>query len=125
MTNSEFTIGVGLATASLALFLANAIGGRVLLGSAGLAAMLGISAMVLAAAAFAISWKQRSFLVAALLAAGGITFMSSGLIALARMNFEVIEFPGPIFGVMFGLAIVGLGVARGIRTVRTTVVAAR
>jgi hypothetical protein len=125
MTNSKLTIGVGLATASLALFLANAIGGRVLLGSAGLAAMLGISAMVLAAAAFAISWKQRSFLVAALLAAGGITFMSSGLIALARMNFEVIEFPGPIFGVMFGLAIVGLGVARGIRTVRTTVVAAR
>ena len=57
MTNSKLTIGVGLAMASLALFLANAIGGRVLLGSAGLAAMLGISAMVLATAAFAVLWK--------------------------------------------------------------------
>jgi hypothetical protein len=41
------------------------------------------------------------------------------------MNFEVIEFPGPILGVMFGLAMVGLGAAKGIRTVRATVVAAR
>jgi len=125
MINSKLAIGVGLATASLALFLANAIGGPALLGSAGLAAMLGISAMMLAVAAFVVSWKQRSFLVVALLAAGGITFMSSALIALARMNFEVIEFPGPILGVMFGLALLGLGVAKGIRTLRTTVVAAK
>jgi hypothetical protein len=124
MTNSKLAIGVGLAAASLALFLTNAIGAA-LVGSAGLAAMMGISAMVLAAAAFVVSWKQRSFLIAGLLAAGGITFMSSGLIALARINFAVIEFPGPILGVIFGLAILGLGVAKGIKTARTTVVAAR
>jgi hypothetical protein len=125
MTNSKLAIGVGLAAASLALFLTNAIGGPALLGSTGLAAMMGIGAMVLAAAAFVVSWKQRSFLVAGLLAAGGITFMSSGLVALANINFAVIEFPGPILGVIFGLAILGLGVAKGIRTARTAVVTAR
>jgi len=124
MTNPKLAIGVGLAAAALALFLTNALGGPALLRSAGLAAMMGIGAMALAVAAFAVSWKQRSFLVAGLIAAGGITFMSSGLIALANINFAVIEFPGPILGVIFGLVILGLGVAKGIRTARAAVLTA-
>jgi hypothetical protein len=116
-TNSKLVIGVGLAAASLAFFLTNAVGGLALLRIAGPG--LGIGAIVLATAAFAVSWYQRSYLVAGLLAAGGTTFAISGLIALARINFAVIEFPGPILGVILGLPILGLGIAKGIRTART------
>ena len=121
MTNSKLVIGLGLAATALVLFLTNAIGGPTLLrtGGPGLAAVFGISAIVLATAAFAVSWKHRSFLVAGMLAAGGITFAISGLIALANMNFAVIAFPGPILGVILGLPILGLGVVKGIRTART------
>ncbi|MFL6512636.1 MAG: hypothetical protein ACJ70X_06770 [Nitrososphaera sp.] len=121
MTNSKLVIGLGLAATALVLFLTNAIGGPTLLRTAGpgLAAVLGISAIVLATAAFAVSWKHRSFLVAGMLAAGGITFAISGLIALANMNFAVIAFPGPILGVILGVPILGLGVVKGIRTATT------
>jgi hypothetical protein len=123
ITNSKLVIAVGLAAAALALFLTNAVGGPALLRSAGpgLAAVLGMSAILLAAAAFVVSWKQSSYLVAGLLAAGGITFVISGLIALVNINFAVIEFPGPILGVILGLPIFGLGVTKGIKTVRTPV----
>ena len=119
-TNSKLVIGVGLAAAALAFFPTNAIGGLALLRTAGpgLAPVLGIGAIVLATAAFAVSWKQGSFLVAGLLAAGGTTFAISGLTALANINFAVIEFPGPILGVILGLPILGLGIAKGIRTAR-------
>jgi hypothetical protein len=119
-TNSKLVIGVGLAAAALAFFLTNAIGGLALLRTAGpgLAPVLGIGAIVLAVAAFAVSWKQGSFLVAGLLAAGGTTFAISGLIALANINFAVIEVPGPVLGVILGLPILGLGIAKGIRTAR-------
>jgi hypothetical protein len=120
-TNSKLVIGVGLAAASLAFFLTNAIGGlaRLRIAGPGLAPVLGIGAIVLATAAFAVPWNQRSYLVAGLLAAGGTTFAISGLIALARINFAVIEFPGPILGIILGLPILGLGIAKGIRTART------
>lgn len=127
MTNPKLVLSVGLAATALALFLTNAIGGPALLLSAagpGLAALLGISAIALASAAFVVSWKQRSFLVSGLIAGGGITFVVSGLIALANMNFAVIQFPGPILGVILGLPIFGLGVAKGIRTARAPVKAA-
>jgi uncharacterized membrane protein HdeD (DUF308 family) len=125
MTNSKLVLALTLAAAALALVLTNVIGGPALLQSAGLAAVLGISAIVLAAAAFVVSWKQRSFPVAVLLAATGIINMISPLIALANINFAVIVFPGPIIGVIFGLLIFGLGVAKGIRTARAVKVAPR
>lgn len=84
---------------------------------------LNISSLVLSAAAFAVSWKQRSFLVAGLLAAAGVIYMIPGLVALASINFAVIVFPGPILGVIFGLIVFGLGVAKGIRTARAVTVA--
>jgi len=47
--------------------------------------------------------------------------------ALNSMGYslEVIVFPGPILGVIFGLVIFGLGMAKGIRTARTVTVAPR
>jgi uncharacterized membrane protein HdeD (DUF308 family) len=125
MTNSKLVLAVTLAAAALALVLTNVIGGPALLQSAGLAAVLGICAIVLAAAAFVVSWKQRSFPVAALLAATGIINIIPPLIALANINFAVIVFPGPIIGIIFGLLIFGLGVAKGIRTARAVKVAPR
>ena len=111
--NLKLVLAVGLAAATLALVLINVIGSVAVL-RAGLAPVLGISAIALAVAAFVISWKQRSFLVAGLLAASGIIFMIPAVIATGY--FAVIVFPGPILGVIFGLAILGLGVAKGVRT---------
>jgi mannitol-specific phosphotransferase system IIBC component len=70
-----------------------------------------------------VSWKQRSFVVAGLLAVAGIIYMIPGLVALASINFAVIVFPGPILGVLFGLAVFGLGAAKGIGTARVVTAA--
>ena len=122
MTKIKLGIAVGLAAATLALILTNAIGGVVVL-QAGLAPVFGIGAIVLATAAFVLSLKQKSFLVAGLLAASGIVFMIPAMMATGY--FAVIVFPGPILGVIFGLAIFGLGVAKGITSARKAVVIAR
>lgn len=113
MVNSKLAISVGLAAGTLALVLTNVLGGPALLQSAGLAATVVISAIALAVAALIVSWKQRSFVVAGLLAASGIILMIPAIIATGY--FAVIVFPGPILGVIFGLVILGLGVAKGIR----------
>jgi hypothetical protein len=122
MTNSKLVIGVGLAAAALALVLPNLAGGIAVLGLAAGTA-LSVTSIALSAVAFAVSWKQRSYLVAGLLAATGVIYMIPALVALASINFAVIVFPGPILGVIFGLAIIGMGVAKGIRTARTAVIA--
>jgi hypothetical protein len=119
MTDAKLMISIGPAAASLALVLPNLAGGIALLGLA-LGTALNISSLALSAAAFALSWKQRSYLVAGLLTASGGIYMIPGLVALASINFAVIVFPGPILGVIFGLAIIGLGVAKGVRTASTT-----
>jgi hypothetical protein len=97
----------------------NMLGSPATLPAGGLAVVVVTSAITFAVAAFAISWNQRSFVLAGLLAASGIILM---ILPLANMNFVI---PGPIIGVAVGLAIFGLGVAKGIRTARTAVVTAR
>jgi hypothetical protein len=90
---------------------------------AGLAPEFGIGSVVLATAAFVVSWQKRSFLIAGLLGASGIIFMIPAVTALG--DFSVIVFPGPILGVVFGLVVFGLGVAKGIGTARIVTVASR
>ena len=124
MTNTKLVLAVLLAAAALALVLPNLVGGIAVLGL-GVGTALNLSSIALSAAAFAVSWKQKSYLVAGLLAAAGVIYMIPGLVALASINFAVIVFPGPILGVIFGVMILGFGLAKGIRTARTTVVAAR
>jgi hypothetical protein len=119
--NSKLVIGVGLAAAALALVLPNLAGGIAVLGLAAGTA-LSVTSIALSAVAFAVSWKQRSYLVAGLLAATGVIYMIPALVALASINFAVIVFPGPILGVIFGLVIFGLGVAKGVRTTRMATV---
>jgi hypothetical protein len=119
--NSKLVIGVGLAAAALTLVLPNLAGGIAVLGLAAGTA-LSLTSIALSAVAFAVSWKQRSYLVAGLLAATGVIYMIPALVALASINFAVIVFPGPILGVIFGLVIFGLGVAKGVRTTRMATV---
>ena len=97
----------------------NILGSPATLPAGGLAVIVVTSAIALATAAFVISWKQRSFVVAGLLAASGIILM---ILPLANMNFVI---PGPIIGVIVGLVILGLGVAKGIKTARAVTVAPR
>lgn len=77
-----------------------------------------MSAIVLATTAFVVSLGQRSFLVAGLLAASGVIFMIPAIMATGY--FAVIVFPGPIIGVILGLGIFGLGIAKSVRTAMAT-----
>jgi hypothetical protein len=124
MTNTKLVSAVSLSAAALALVLPNLVGGITVLGLA-LGTTLNMSSIALSAAAFAVSWKQRSYLVAGLLAAAGATYMIPGLVALASINFAVIVFPGPVLGVIFGLIIFGFGAAKGVKTARATIIVAR
>jgi hypothetical protein len=117
-TNSKLLLAVGLAGATLALVLTVVVGGPAVLQQAGVAMAFVMGAIALALAAFVMSWKQKSFPVAGLLAASGAILMIPGLIATGYLS--IIVFPGPILGVIFGLIIFALGVAKGIRTARST-----
>jgi hypothetical protein len=97
----------------------NILGSPKTLPAGGLAVNVVAGAIAFSIAAFVISWKQRSYLVAGLLTASGIILM---ILPLANMNFVI---PGPIIGVIVGLVILGLGVAKGIRTARAVIVASR
>lgn len=97
----------------------NILGSPATLPAGGLAVVVVISAVVVSAAAFLVSRNQRSFVVAGLLAASGIILM---ILPLANMDFVI---PGPIIGVVVGLAIFGLGLARGIKSARLTAVTAK
>ena len=123
MSNTKLSLAVGLSAATLALVLTNVLGGPALLQSAGLAAVVVMSAIALAAGAYALSRKQRSYPVAGLLALSGIILMIPAIIATGY--FTVIVFPGPILGIIFGLVIFGLGVAKGICSARVKEIVAR
>ena len=114
-------MSVGLAAATIVGFLTVAISGGAL--RAGLAPWPGIGVMVLATLAFVVSWKHRSFLVAGLLAVSGVTGIIAGVIN--TQYFAVIVFPGPILGVIIGLGILGLGVAKGMGAAKATLIAIR
>lgn len=138
MTNSKHVLAVGLTAAALVVVLPFLQGVLLLVVPefaslvvrAGLTPVLAawfgpvvpIIAVALATAAFVVSWKHKSFLVAGLLAASGIIFMVASVIATEY--FAVIMVPGPILGVIFGLWILGLGLAKGIRTAKTAVITA-
>ena len=114
MTNPRLVLAVALATAALAVFLATiAVGGAL---RAGLAPWPGIVVVALATAAVALSWEQRSFLVAGLLAASGAVGLVYGLVATEFL--AATTFPGPVFGVIIGLPVLGLGVAKGVEAAR-------
>ena len=113
MANAKLVIAQVLAGVTFALVLTNTLA-TVLVLVAGLGSVFGISAIALSVAAFVLSLKKRSYVVAGLLAASGIIYMIPAVTALG--DFSVIVVPGPILGVLFGLLIFGLGAAKGART---------
>jgi hypothetical protein len=114
MTSPRLVLAVTLAGATLALFLATiAVGGAL---RAGLAPWPGVAVVVTATAAFASSREQGSFLVAGLLAASGIVGLVYGLVTTEFL--AAAAFPGPVFGVIIGLPVLALGVAKGVETAR-------
>jgi hypothetical protein len=114
VASSKTTLAVGLAAATLVVFVVViAMGGAL---RAGLAPWPGITVAVLATAAFAVSQERRSFVVAGLLAASGAVGVVYGLI---RTDFLMTSsFPGPIFGIILGLPILGLAVAEAVGATR-------
>ena len=112
MTDARLVLAVSLAAATLALFLAViAVGGAL---RAGLAPWPGVAVVVMATAAFVLSGRHGwgSFLVAGLLAASGTVGLVYGLVATEFL--AAAAFPGPVFGVILGLPLLGLGVAKGV-----------
>ncbi len=90
----------------------NMLGSPAGTAAAGFAAVVIMSVIPLAIAAFVVSWKQKSFVVAGLLAASGAILM---IPPATTMNFVI---PGPIIAVVAGLVILCLGMAKGIGTIR-------
>jgi hypothetical protein len=103
--------------AIVAFVLTNVLGGPAFLGDVD-----DISTIASAVTAFVVSRKQRSFLVAGLLAASGVIFMIPALIATEYLS--VIVLPDPILGIISGLGISGLGVAKGVGTAKAPITAA-
>jgi hypothetical protein len=89
---------------------------------AGLSAshMPGLIALALSGAAFVVSWRQRSYLVAGLLIAAGIMYTVH--LAPFLGNHSIIAFPGPVVGLFFGHVILALGMAKGIGSARPRIV---
>jgi hypothetical protein len=114
MADSRTTLAVGLAAATLVVFVVDiAMGGAL---RSGLAPWPGIAVTVLSISAFAISRQRRSFVVAGLLAASGVV----GIIyALIKTEFlTATSFPGPIFGIILGTPILGLAIAEAVGATR-------
>jgi hypothetical protein len=138
--NSKHILSVGLAAASVVAALPFFIGGALLYvqglaplilqagivpgtGPAWFVPVVPVGVLGLATAAFVVSRRQRSYLVAGLLAVSGILLMVPALIATGYL--AIIVLPGPILGVIIGLGILGLGIAKSIRTARSAVVKVR
>jgi hypothetical protein len=139
MTNPKHVLSLGLAAATFLAVLPFFAGGVVLYlpsvapllvqtglvpgtGPAWFAPVFATIALALGASAFALSWNQRSFLVAGLLAISGVMWMMPGLIATGYLSTIVV--PGPILGFISGMVIFGLGVAKGLGTAKTAIVVA-
>ena len=130
MPNLTLVIAQVLAGLTLVLVLAIIIAGPdVMLGAfvqafgttADTAGRIGsVVMLLLSAAVFVFSLKQRSFLVAVLLVASGVISVTYSMIVISTMANMGHSSRGhsPIHLVWDGLAILGLGVAKGIETRR-------
>jgi hypothetical protein len=136
ISDSRIVIAQVLAGVTLALVLTNIIAGpEVMVGAlssafgttAIIAGLMGTTILlVLSAASFVLSLKRRSFLVAGLLVASGVIFLISPMAAMAPMTgmegssggHMSSASAGAIHVGSYGLAILGLGVAKGIGSAR-------
>ena len=140
MTNTKHVVSAVLAAATLLLVLPPFLeaqklvfpGAGPILAQIGIvpgsepawvAPVTGIAAIGLAAGAFVLSWNQKSFLVSGLLVVSGIVYTIGTMLAVVYLFGLAV--PGPILGAISGLGILGLGVAKSIRTASMPAVIAR
>jgi hypothetical protein len=111
ITNPKLRLAHGLAIAATIAILINAVLGisptqvRLLFAGTGI---------LLAAAAFGVSWGQKSVLISVLLLIGGALLSVNETIY--TINFSILVIPGPIIGVILGLVVLGLGITKSIST---------
>ena len=111
MTNSKLRLAQGLAIAATIAILINTFGG---LPPTPLRLLFAVTGVLLAAAAFGVSWGQKSVLISALLLISGTLVTVNAIIA--TRNFSILVFPGPIIGVILGLVLLALGIANSLST---------
>ena len=118
-TNPKLRLAQGLAIAATIAILINALPGisptqvRLLFAGTGI---------LLAAAAFGVSWGQKSALISVLLLISGALLAVNETIY--TINFSILVIPGLIFGVILGLVVLGLGIAKSISTATKVRIAA-
>jgi hypothetical protein len=111
MTNSKLRLAQGLAIAATIAILINTFGG---LQPTPVRLLFAVTGVLLAAAAFGVSWGQKSVLISALLLISGTLVTVNAIIA--TRNFSILVFPGPIIGVILGLVLLALGIAKSLST---------
>ena len=111
MTNSKLRLAQGFAIAATIAILINTFGG---LPPTPVRLLFAVTGVLLAAAAFGISWGQKSVLISALLLISGTLVTVNAIIA--TRNFSILVFPGPIIGVILGLVLLALGIAKSLST---------
>jgi hypothetical protein len=111
MTNSKLRLAQGLAIAATIAILINTFGG---LPPTPLRLLFAVTGVLLAAAAFGVSWGQKSVIISALLLISGTLVTVNAIIA--TRSFSILVFPGPIIGVILGLVLLALGIAKSLST---------
>ena len=111
MTNSKLRLAQGLAIVATIAILINTFGG---LPPTPLRLLFAVTGVLLAAAAFGVSWGQKSVLISALLLISGTLVTVNAIIA--TRNFSILVFPGPLIGVILGLVLLALGIAKSLST---------
>ena len=120
MSNSTLVLAKGFAGTALVIALVDAIWSSFLpidVATGGIVS--GLSTISFSTAAFFISLRQRSLVVSALLVASGIVITIHGVIE--TRNLAVIYLPGPILGVIFGLWVLTLGIAKSMKSGKGTI----
>jgi hypothetical protein len=111
MTNSKLRLAQGLAIAATIAILINTFAG---LPPTPVRLLFAVTGVLLAAAAFGVSWGQKSVLISALLLISGTLVTVNAIIA--TRNFSILVFPGPLIGVILGLVLLALGIAKSLST---------
>jgi hypothetical protein len=111
MANSKLRLAQGLAIAATIAILINTFAG---LPPTPVRLLFAVTGVLLAAAAFGVSWGQKSVLISALLLISGTLVTVNAIIA--TRSFSILVFPGPIIGVILGLVLLALGIAKSLST---------
>src|SRR5215212_5731997 len=115
MTNSKLRLAQGLAIAATIAILINTFEG---LQPTPVRLLFAVTGVLLAAAAFGVSWGQKSVLISALLLISG-TLVTVNAIIVATI-FSTLVVPGPIIELIRSLVPLALGIGKSFSTATKT-----